>query len=277
MRHARAARAAAAGGIPLIGPRNAMPGEAMTVIERANPVEPLISALVISLLVHLALAALLSALVGSALRLYNETRPPLSVTLAPLPAIALALPASLPRPQAAETLETPEGLRTRTTAVPASSRRTQPEGQAQTMAADPHPSIWVGTVDMAPNDVLARLPETLVLRSLSEFPVEVEAPVRVAATIDVPYPAASLQAHREGTVLAWIVIDENGQVEEISLPEGDPEFAEAVEAALLNAKFVAAEDRGHPIRYFTMLQFSFRIGPAQPVPEGSTSARPTAP
>jgi TonB family protein len=253
----------------------------MVVIERANPVEPLISALVISLLVHLALAALLAALVGSALRLYHEIRPPLSVTLAPPPARALALPTeSGSRPQAAENLRTPHALPTRTTAVREGSRRSQPDsgtrGQAQTTPANRHPSIWVGRVDMAPYDALGRLPETLVLRSLAEFPVEVEAPVRVATTIDVAYPEASLQAHREGTVLAWIVVDENGQVEEISLPEGDEEFAEAVQAALLGAKFLAAEDLGHPVRHFTMLQFSFRIAPAQPVPEGSASARPAA-
>jgi hypothetical protein len=47
---------------------------------------------------------------------------------------------------------------------------------------------------------------------LAGFPIEVDATVVAPDKIDVPYPASALAARREGTVLAWAVIDEQGAV-----------------------------------------------------------------
>lgn len=115
-------------------------------------------------------------------------------------------------------------------------------------------------VEFATTSVLGRLGDALQTRSLFEFSPEIEVPVRHAEAIDVQYPPAALEERREATVLAWVIVDAEGHVEEISIPEGGPEFGEAVQNALLTAKFLPAQDAGKPIRHFTMLEFRFRLG-----------------
>ena len=63
-------------------------------------------------------------------------------------------------------------------------------------------------------------------------------------------------------MVAWVIVDAEGRIEEISIPEGGPEFGEAVQNALLSATFLPARDGGKPIRYYTMLEFRFRLGAA---------------
>ena len=107
---------------------------------------------------------------------------------------------------------------------------------------------------------MAHLGEALQTRALFEFPAEIDTPVRSIGTVDVVYPPEALNEGREADVVAWVIVDANGQVEEISIPVGGPEFGEPVQNALLDAKFLPAQDRGQPIRYFTMLEFKFRVG-----------------
>ena len=106
---------------------------------------------------------------------------------------------------------------------------------------------------------LARLGEAFRTRSLLEFPPEIDKPVHVVGNIDVQYPSEALEERREATVIAWIVVEANGQVEEIAIIEGGPEFGEPVQDALLKTRFLPARDRGKPIRYHTTLEFRFRL------------------
>ena len=86
-----------------------------------------------------------------------------------------------------------------------------------------------------------------------------DAAVVVPDRFDVPYPAAALAARREGTVLAWAVIDDQGAVESITVVEGEPEFAEAVQSVLAKTRFIPAHDHGKTSRFYVTLEFDFRI------------------
>jgi TonB family protein len=120
-------------------------------------------------------------------------------------------------------------------------------------------------VEYAATTVLGRLGEAMQTRSLLEFPPEIDRPVRPFGAIDVEYPPAALEDRREATVVAWIVVDATGRVDEIAIIEGGPEFGEPVQNALLMAKFLPARNEGKPIRHFTMLEFRFRIDTADAV------------
>ncbi len=119
-------------------------------------------------------------------------------------------------------------------------------------------------VEFGTATTLARLGEAFRTRSLLEFPPEIDTPVDVVGNIDVQYPAAALEERREATVIAWVVVEASGQVEEIAIIEGDPEFGEPVQDALLKARFLPASNRGQPIRYHKMLEFRFRLDNAAP-------------
>lgn len=91
----------------------------------------------------------------------------------------------------------------------------------------------------------------------SEFPAEIAQGVRFATRPDVKYPEDALAARRPGSVTAFVIVDAKGTVEEVSIVEGTPEFAQPVQDALLATRFRPAEDRGTPIRFYTMLRFDF--------------------
>lgn len=97
-------------------------------------------------------------------------------------------------------------------------------------------------------------------RSQSEFPIEIDKPVRLDGRIVARYPAAALAAGREDSVVAWVVVNEQGRASEIEIPEGTEEFADQVRAALRAARFLPAEDKLQPIRFPIALQFDFRSG-----------------
>lgn len=223
-------------------------------------------ALAASLVAHLALVAAFAHTFGTQPAAPRQAEPALSLLLvprtvaAPVDAQAQLAPVPLatpPRPTADSPATVPPPEPQVAPARPA-ELPPAPESAAPAMPAattDAH-------VEFSVTSVLGRLGDALQMRSLHEFPAEIETPVRHADSIDVAYPPLALEEKREGTVVAWVIVDAEGRVEEISIPEGGPEFGEAVQNALLAARFLPAEDRGKPIRYFTMLEFRFRLGTA---------------
>jgi TonB family protein len=105
----------------------------------------------------------------------------------------------------------------------------------------------------------ARFAEALEGGALAPFPLEVESPVVLPGRLAVPYPAAALDKRREGSVLAWAIVDRQGAVEEMQVVDGTPEFADAVRATLATTRFIPARNEGAPIRFYVMLEFDFRI------------------
>jgi outer membrane biosynthesis protein TonB len=57
----------------------------------------------------------------------------------------------------------------------------------------------------------------------------------------------------------WAVIDDQGRVDSVHVVEGDPEFAEAVEASLKAAPFAPARNLGQPVPFYVTLEFEFRL------------------
>jgi TonB family protein len=98
-------------------------------------------------------------------------------------------------------------------------------------------------------------------RQLSEFPVELDFPVRLNESIRVHYPAAALAAGREDSVVVWVVVDAQGIPDEIAVVEGSDEFADAVVAAVKAAHFIPARNNLQPIRFPVSLEFQFVAGP----------------
>ena len=100
-------------------------------------------------------------------------------------------------------------------------------------------------------------------RWLSEFPVEIALPVRVYGEIKVPYPRAALEQRIEGDVVVWAIVNADGSVEDVQLVEGDDVFREAIVAALRDARYYPAANRGENIRYPIALEFNFVLDDRQ--------------
>jgi outer membrane biosynthesis protein TonB len=139
-------------------------------------------------------------------------------------------------------------------------------------SGDPGRFNWKSRVVMTDRIPHARFGEALDGDTLREFPAEIDAGVIVPDKVEVPYPPAALAARKEGSVLAWAVIDEGGAVEATHIVEGDPEFAEAVASMLATMRFVPAHDLGKKLRYYVTLEFEFRID----APGGTSAARDAA-
>jgi TonB family protein len=105
----------------------------------------------------------------------------------------------------------------------------------------------------------ARFGEALDGDALAAFLTEVDAGVGLPERFNVAYPRAALAARKEGSVLVWAVIDDRGRVDSVHVVEGDPEFAEAVDAALKATPFVPARNLGQPVPFYVTLEFEFRL------------------
>lgn len=98
----------------------------------------------------------------------------------------------------------------------------------------------------------------LYARQITEFPIEIDHPVRLLEPVVARYPKAALAQRREENVGVWVVVNAEGAAEEVQVLDGAPEFAEVVVAAVNAAKFVPAENRLRKIRYPLSLEFRFR-------------------
>ena len=232
----------------------------------------LVPALAASISVHIAAIALVSMAV-TATPARGDARPAL---------VARLVPRILAPPSALITLLVPDPSIAGRDAIIATAgpRRSIPtRGSLPEAAAPPDaPTISAGlrggSVAVAITSVLARLGEELEHRTHDEFGFEVDAPVRLPGTPSVAYPAKALSEHREASIVAWIVVAADGSVKEVLIPDDASDFATAVADVLRHARFVPATNHGMAIRYFTMLEFDFRIG--APVAR-VTSQAPAAP
>jgi len=105
----------------------------------------------------------------------------------------------------------------------------------------------------------ARFGEALEGDALAAFLTEVDAGVVLPERFDVPYPQAALAARKEGVVLVWAVIDDQGKVDDVHVVDGDAEFAEAVDTALRATRFGPARNLGQNVPFYVTLEFEFRI------------------
>jgi TonB family protein len=108
----------------------------------------------------------------------------------------------------------------------------------------------------------ARFGDALDGDALAAFLTEVDAGVALPERFEVPYPRAALDARKEGTVLVWAVIDDQGRVDDVHVVDGDPEFAETVDTALRATRFGPARNLGRNIPFYVTLEFEFRLDAA---------------
>jgi TonB family protein len=144
--------------------------------------------------------------------------------------------------------------------------RSAPEpGNARAGIATPRAAV------ATPLTAYARLGD-LQARWQSEFPVEVEFPVRLHDEISVPYPPAALERRIEGDVVVWAIVNPDGTVEDVQIVEGDQIFRDAIVAALRDARYYPAANRGENIRYPMALELNFSLGEQRR--DGSLAAVP---
>jgi len=126
--------------------------------------------------------------------------------------------------------------------------------------AEPRAERFTGDVRVSADPTLARVGWFLENRSHGEFPSEVMQPVRLGEPLHFEYPAAALEAHREGAVVAWLGVGTDGSVTELNIVSGDDDFSLAVADGLARARLLPAisiEDRAIP--FYTVLVFDFHI------------------
>jgi len=222
----------------------------------------LLWALVASTVVHSALVALPRTVPGRGTALLPDRGVALQAVLATQedrladpgadqpPVVA---PTEAPSPlkiieQAAATTDVPP--------VPSGSIAQPPAAASPLLGVGGFGEVRVEGVLLADKD---RLGEALS-RQMSEFPVEIDFPVRLSETVRAQYPSAALAAGREDSVVVWIVVDAQGAPEEVLVTEGQEEFAGAVIAAVRAAHFVPARNNLLPIRFPLALEFRFVVG-----------------
>ena len=211
---------------------------------------PLWRALSASALVHAGVAAVLVA--GSPL-----------VQSPQLP-IALALRASLVESHAAP-MQPIELAALR--AVPMSRIR---ESALPRLAAEP---VNVGEPDASPTvdapdqpGQVAAIAEILtdhsrlgplLSREMSQYPTEIDSPVRLDDPIVVRLPAGTRPSEPDASIVVWAIVLADGSVDTALLAEGDESVAEPVLAAVKAARFVPARSRLQPRDYPISLEFRF--------------------
>lgn len=119
----------------------------------------------------------------------------------------------------------------------------------------------------------ARFDEALEGGALAGFPAEVEFPVRLPGKLTVPYPRTALEARREGTVLAWAIVNRQGVVEEMDIVSGQGDFNAVVRETLSRTRLVPARDGGTTLRFYVLLKFDFRLEGRGEAGATSASAR----
>jgi protein TonB len=121
-----------------------------------------------------------------------------------------------------------------------------------------------GSVTIVPNQAYARIGEELDKRAHSEFEVEVQKPVRLEKAATPAYPRQALERGIEGSIVAWIVVRRDGEVDEVQVEDDASVFKDAVVAAARESRYSPAENRGHTIPHYIMLEYQFRIRSRNP-------------
>jgi TonB family protein len=222
----------------------------------------LLWALVASTVVHSALVALPRTVPGRGANLLPDRGIALQAVLA-TPEDQRAVPAADQQPAAA-TIEAPSPLKIAEQVVTPPGVPPVPSGALVQPPSAASPLLGVGgfgevRVEGIPLADKDRLGEALS-RQMSEFPVEIDFPVRLTETVRARYPPAALAAGREDSVAVWVVVDAQGVPEEVLVTDGQEEFAGAVIEAVRAARFVPARNNLVPIRFPLALEFRFVVG-----------------
>ena len=127
-----------------------------------------------------------------------------------------------------------------------------------------------GFVSAQPLADMSRLGD-LLARAQTDFPSEVSFPVRLNGEISARYPVAALAQGIEGNVVAWVVVDTVGKVEQIEFAEGDEVFRDAVREAIEKGRYYPAALFGQGLSFPIALEFHFEL--AAPALQAETATK----
>ncbi len=244
---------------------------------------PLLIALAVSLAVHLSLVF--------TIRVHSPAAQP----------HAAAIPARLvPRspdgtgPAHPERADSPDRSSTRTSPRREAEARIRAgasgSNRAEPSAATARPTV--APVDTAATLVSAAAPVVQPAPDASALP-QVEMPVltdptwyparqldvlpRALSVVKPAWPAGADADASGGDVTLLLLVDETGQVHEVSVAEANPEgrFEDVALAAFRAARFLPAEKDGRAVRSRILVKVAFRpdARPAAPLPAGQDTAR----
>lgn len=221
-----------------------------------GPASPLLWALVASTIVHTAMVAMPPALPGRD----SATRAEQGATL-----VATLLPASTAQAEVQPTAvvtASPMAIANQeaTTSLQSPMSAPQPPVAARSLLGVGSPNLQIAGKVLADRNRLG----DLLSRRMAEAPVEVDFPARPKAPIRARYPEAALAAGREGSVAVWVMVSPEGTPDEVTVVDGPPEFADAVVAAINDARFVPAQNNLVPMRYALAFEFDFTLGAIAP-------------
>lgn len=128
-----------------------------------------------------------------------------------------------------------------------------------------------GLVSAEPLVDMSRLGD-LLGRAQTDFPAEVSFPVRVNGQIRVRYPPEAVAQGVEGSVVAWVIVDPTGNVEQVEFAEGDPVFRDAVSEAIRSGQYYPAASGGVGLRFHIALEFRFALGDLATTQTAATTA-----
>lgn len=220
-----------------------------TLIPRSVRSSPLFWAALVSMAVHSILVAMPLARHGNATRMEDEPGTLIEATLVPASESATGVDALVvPAP-----LEPGADYALPPSPAPAAAIANAARPQAQATGGTQGGVL----VEAQPMQDVGRLSGELQTRQMSDFPMELDSPVGLRQTIVARYPPAAMAAGREGSVIAWVVVDARGSVEEIQIADGAEEFANAVVAAVREGRFIPAQINAAPVRFPIALEFRF--------------------
>ena len=150
--------------------------------------------------------------------------------------------------------------------VLAASAVTPAESEADAAASAPIPP---GDVAVGASENAEAMGHVQALRLAQRFPQQVAKPPQLLVPLVVPYPPAAARTHREARISALLIIDAEGNAVEATLLPDDPLFGPAVENALRQGKFKAAEVDSRPLTHWLVLEFVFSLRPSQASRAGS--------
>ena len=98
-----------------------------------------------------------------------------------------------------------------------------------------------------------------VARGPVQLPENASPPEPEAGNASPEYPASARASGVQATVIARIVVNDDGSVGRVEILRGHPDFNAAVEAALRHWRYRPARVDGHPLAVFQVVRVPFRL------------------
>jgi outer membrane biosynthesis protein TonB len=175
-------------------------------------------------------------------------------------------PTPEPEPELVSEPQVPELTQPATTQAPAIVPPVKNEssfGRRQgpvTQNADADNAIPVrGRVTMGVLKNAKELGDLTAIKLAVRFPTAASSPPVLRGSLSVIYPPEALLASVGMRIAAVVVVNDSGNIVEVTTSPPDPWFGPAIMNAIAGAKFTPARIDGQRVTYWTILDFEFTI------------------